>query len=985
MPTSSIPMSKDKPVLVLVDGHSLAFRAYYAFLYSRQGALRTSTGIPTSICFGFINSLMQVIELEQPKYLAIAFDLPQPTFRHEADSEYKANRSETPEDFFPDMKNLQELLRALDLSIVTVPGYEADDAIGTLATQAADKGYAVKILTGDRDMFQLVDDERNIEVLYTDTKAIKGSQGYSRFDRNAVIEKMQITPEQIIDYKALCGDTSDNIPGVKGIGDKTAVKLLTQYETLDNVYQNIDEIKGAVKKKLVTEKDKAIHSQYLATIALDAPIDVELEECELDKVDPSAAQSVLDKLEFTKVSDRIKELFLKDAGTKTDSPEKKDVLADIKPKKTAQQQLALFLAQDSSNDNSGNTEETGQLSLFDLESELEVLTVDTEVKLDKLIAILEKHTDKNNPVAWDTETTSLEPHQAELVGIGCCWGDRGESTAYIPTKHQEGEQLDLELVLEKLRPILESDRFPKVLQNAKFDRLVLRHQGVSLRGVVFDTMLASYVLNPDQNHNLSELCRRYDLKFNALSYKELGIAKGETIASLDIPTVAQYCGKDCYSTYALFAPMQKDLERYPKLDKLLKDIEVPLEEVLSQMEATGIALDVPYLQEFSQKLDKDLREIEAAVYQFAGEEFNLGSPKQLSVILFEKLDLDRRKSRRTKTGFSTNQAVLEKLQDDHPIIARILEYRTLAKLKSTYVDALPALIRPDTGRVHTDFNQAVTATGRLSSSNPNLQNIPIRTEFSSQIRKAFIPREGWQLVAADYSQIELRILAHLSQEPVLVEAYRSSEDVHRVTAKLIFEKEDISPEERRLGKIINFGVIYGMGAGRFARESGLSTRVGREFIEKYRSRYSSVFDYLESVKKQAISQGFVSTIFGRRRYFNFASRSLQKLEGENISDVDLKTVDYDYQDAQLLRAAANSTIQGSSADIIKIAMVNLHELLQKHQANMLLQVHDELVFEVPPEEAKLIPKIQQLMEEAVTLSVPLVAETNVGDNWMEAK
>ena len=981
-------MSQNKPVFVLIDGHSLAFRAYYAFLYSRQGALCTSTGIPTSICFGFTNSLLQVIESEQPQYLAIAFDLPEPTFRHQADSNYKANRSETPEDFIPDLENLQELLTALNLSVVTAVGYEADDVIGTLAQQGADNGYAVKILTGDRDMFQLVDDERAISILYTDNKTIKAGKGYARVDREAVIERLQISPEQVIDYKALCGDKSDNIPGVKGIGDKTAVKLLSQYQTLENVYQNLAEIKGAVNKKLTTDQENAWHSQRLATIVLDVPLEVELSQCQLSKVEAQAAEAILQKLEFTKLSDRIQKVLttttspqksLGNTGAKTpNSPSN-----GVQPKVTAQQKIALFLQQEQPGQ-TANTALTPENKTP--QQELEVLIADDEVKLNQLIAILEEQTDPHNPTAWDTETTSLEPHLAELVGIGCCWGTAPGQTAYIPTKHQQGQQLELEIVREKLRPILESDRYPKILQNAKFDRLVLRHQGIQLQGVVFDSMLASYVLNPDSSHNLTDLSFRYGLEFNALSYKDLGLAKGETIASLDISTAAQYCGKDCYATYGLYAPMQADLDRYPQLNKLLQDVEVPLESVLAEMEAVGITLNVPYLENFSEKLAIDLDTIEQTVYQSAGEEFNLGSPKQLSVILFYKLELDRKKSRKTKTGYSTNQAVLEKLKDDHPIIGYILEYRTLAKLKSTYVDALPALIRPDTSRVHTDFNQAVTATGRLSSSNPNLQNIPIRTEFSRQIRKGFVPQAGWLLVAADYSQIELRILAHLSQEAVLVDAYRKSLDVHRVTAQLLFEKEEITSEERRLGKIINFGVIYGMGAGRFSRESGLSTKVGKEFIDKYRQRYAKVFDYLDLVKKQAIAQGYVETILGRRRYFNFASKDLQKRQGAAVGNIDLDALDFGYQDAQLLRAAANSTIQGSSADIIKIAMVNLHKLLQQYQANMLIQVHDELVFELPPEEyIELAPQIIQAMEQAVTLSVPLVVEMNSGDNWMEAK
>ena len=537
-----------------------------------------------------------------------------------------------------------------------------------------------------------------------------------------------------------------------------------------------------------------------------------------------------------------------------------------------------------------------------------------------------------------------------------------------------------------LKPILASDRYPKAFQNAKFDRLVLHHQGINLAGVVFDTMLASYVLNPEQTHNLGDLSERYGLEITAKSYKDLGIPKGKTIADLDIAVVADYCGIDAYATHYLVDKLKAKLAEFSKLTKLLLEVEQPLEPVLATMENTGIKLDTAYLQQFSQQLNRDLQKLEQDTYEAAGEEFNLSSPKQLSVILFDKLGLDVKKSRKTKTGYSTNQQVLEKLRGDHPVIDNMLEYRTLAKLKSTYVDALPALVRPSTGRVHTDFNQSVVATGRLSSSNPNLQNIPIRTEFSRQIRQAFIPQSGWLLVAADYSQIELRILAHLSQEPVLIDAYRNNKDVHSVTAKLLFEKDDITSEERRLGKIINFGVIYGMGAQRFSRESGFEANLGKQFIEKYHQQYARVFKYLERVKQQAIAFGYVSTILGRRRYVNLISDSLKQLRGNKPEAINLNDLNYSYIDAQTLRAAANSPIQGSSADIIKIAMIKLQDILQDYRARLLLQVHDELVLEVPPEEwSQLQPIIKSTMEDAVKLSIPLAVDINAGKNWMEAK
>ena len=975
--SSSTATANTKPLLILVDGHSLAFRAYYALNNSRKGPLVTSTGIPTSICFGFLNSLLQLLEVESPQYMAIAFDLGDPTFRHEADVNYKSDRSETPDDFIPDIKNLQELLTAFNLSIASKPGYEADDILGTIATKASNEGYRVKIVSGDRDLFQLVDDEKDISVLYLHNQTFKKTaHNYTEFDRAGVVDKMGVTPEQIVDYKAFCGDKSDCIPGIKGIGEKTAIKLLSEYPTLEEVYANIDKIKGTTKKKLETGKEDALHSRFLAQIELNSPININLNDYKLIGFEEQKVLPLLKELELNKTIRSLKKLQLKLGG------EAEIKVIEVEPSGNKKQQdnsqLSLF---------SNNTKvepEKPPIELFT--PQLNTQIIDTEAKLARLIETLKQHTDSNKPVAWDTETTSLSTHLAELVGIGCCWGDRDNDIAYIPVSHTEGEQLDKELVLSSLKPILEDDKYPKALQNAKFDRLVLHHQGIKLLGVVFDTMLASYVLNPEQTHNLGDLSERYGLEMKAKSYKDLGLTKKQTIANLDIPVAADYCGLDCYATYYLVDKLKAELSKFPKLEKLLLEVEQPLEPVLTIMEETGICLDVEYLKEFSTKLDKDLQKLERDTYRAAGEEFNLGSPKQLSVILFEKLGLDLRKTRKTKTGYSTNQQVLEKLKGDHPVIDYMLEYRTLAKLKSTYVDALPALIRKSTQRVHTDFNQTVVATGRLSSSNPNLQNIPIRTEFSRQIRQAFIPQDGWLLVAADYSQIELRILAHLSQEPVLLDAYQNNKDVHSVTAQLLFDKDEVTSEERRLGKIINFGVIYGMGAQRFSRESGFKTDIGKQFIDKYRQKYAKVFEYLEAVKKQAVGMGYVNTILGRRRYVNLISDNLQELRGIDPQAIDLDSLKYSYIDAQTLRAAANSPIQGSSADIIKIAMIKLQNILQDYQAKMLIQVHDELVLEVPLEEwSELKPIIKSTMEDAVKLSIPLAVDINSGKNWMEAK
>ncbi|NJS09532.1 MAG: DNA polymerase I [Microcoleus sp. CSU_2_2] len=1019
----SVSANQD-PTFILVDGHSLAFRSYFAFAKGRDGGLRTTTGIPTSVCFGFLKSLLEVMAAHDPQYMAIAFDLATPTFRHEADDTYKAGRAETPEDFIPDIQNLQELLGYLNLPAITAEGYEADDVLGTLANKASEAGYRVKILTGDRDLFQLVDTEKNISVLYLSTDELKRSgKGKSQeYGPEEVKAKLGILPEQVIDYKALCGDKSDNIPGVKGIGDKTALQLLEAYNSLDGIYAAIDELKGATKKKLEEGKEAAYHSQRMATIVQDVPLEVELENCQLKGFDEAALIPMLEKLEFKTFLKKVKQIQKRFGGSifdeestspssqksgqdphsKINDSEKGGQDAHSKLNDSEKSGQDAHPTIDKSPENSEISEEDAswfwnyadtQAAQQANQLPIKPRIIHSIEQLNELVKLLQTCTDTTSPVAWDTETTALEPRDAELVGIGCCWGTGEQDLAYIPTGHKTGQNLDKATVLNALRPILESENYPKALQNAKFDRLILRCQGIKLAGVVFDTMLASYVLNPENSHSLSELSRKY-LGIVAKSYNEL-VPKNKTIADIRIREVADYCGMDVYTTFQLVDKLRAELDEadeanFPdkSLHELLLEVEQPLEPVLAEMEFCGIRIDSAYLNTLSQQLETSLTEIEEKTYAAAGRKFNLGSPKQLSEILLEKIpEQFEKKSRKTKTGYSTDAAVLDKLQGDHPIVDDLLEHRTLSKLKSTYVDALPQLVRQDTGRVHTDFNQTATGTGRLSSSNPNLQNIPIRTEFSRQIRKAFLPESGWLMVSADYSQIELRILAHLSQEPVLIEAYQNNRDVHTVTAQLLFEKEEVTPDERRFGKTINFGVIYGMGAIKFGRSMGKTSKDGKEFIAKFNDRYSKVFEYLEKVKKEAIALGYVTTILGRRRYLKFESDSLLRLKGSNPEDIHsdrLKSLSKD--DAQSLRAAANAPIQGSSADIIKLAMLKVHQILANYQARLLLQVHDELIFEVPPDEwEELQPKIKDAMENALPLSVPLVVDIHAGQNWMETK
>ncbi|QSJ16976.1 DNA polymerase I [Nostoc sp. UHCC 0702] len=973
MSENSASVTATRPTFILVDGHSLAFRSYFAFAKGRDGGLRTKTGIPTSVCFGFLKSLLEVMATQQPQAMAIAFDLSDITFRHEADDTYKAGRKETPEDFIPDLNNLQELLDGFNLPIFTAPGYEADDVLGTLAQKATAAGYKVKILTGDRDLFQLIDPDKEITVLNFSPDALKRStNSITEFSTAEVKEKLGVLPTQIVDFKALCGDKSDNIPGVKGIGEKTAVQLLNTYGSLEEIYAALDQIKGANQKKLAEGREDAQKSHYLAKIVVDVPLEVDFETCKLKGFDTSLLIPILEKLEFKTFLGKVNELQQRFGGKVEEAPE-------VETTDTENE----FEDEDPDFFTFAETQAAQQQFVSQIQPQI----INTEAKLSELVNLLQQFTNPDTPVAWDTETSDLEPRDASLVGIGCCWGTNPDESAYIPINHKTGENLNQDIALEALRPILESADYPKTFQNGKFDRLVFRCQGINLAGVVFDPMLASYVINPDTSHNLSDLTLR-NLGLTLQNYLEL-VPKGKTIADIDINAVANYCCLQVYATFQLVAKLREKLEKFPALYKLLKEIEQPLEAVLAQMEYTGVRINSDYLKELSQQLETELAKWEDQAIEKAGEKFNLGSPKQLSRIFLIKIKEFTKYSRKIQSGYSTDAATLEKLLevDKSGLVEAIIEYRTLSKLKSTYVDALPALVRPDTQRVHTDFNQTATSTGRLSSSNPNLQNIPIRTAFSRQIRSCFLPEPGWLMVAADYSQIELRILAHLSQEPVLVQAYQQNQDIHTVTAKLIFEKEDITSDERRLAKTINFGVIYGMGSVRFSRSTGIDKATANEFIKRFNERYPKIFAYLEEVKKQAIAQGYVETILGRRRHFDFTNNSLRKLKNSNPQDIDLsKLKNLGAYDAGLLRSAANAPIQGSSADIIKIAMVRLHEILQKYQARLLLQVHDELVFEVPPDEwQELQPQIKSVMEDAVHLSVPLVVDVRAGENWMETK
>ncbi len=969
--------NSSKPILLLVDGHSLAFRSFYAFSKSRDGGLTTKEGFPTSVTYGFLKSLLDNCKNISPEGICIAFDTEKPTFRHELDPNYKANRDVAPDVFFQDIEQLELILKeSLNLPIFKSPGYEADDLLGTIANDASSKGWCVNILSGDRDLFQLVDDQNDIYVLYMGGGPYAKSGNPTLMKENGVKEKLGVLPERVVDLKALTGDSSDNIPGIKGVGPKTAINLLKENDTLDGIYTALDNvlqkndpkymgfIKGSVIEKLKSDKFNAFLSRDLAKINTKVPLILN-NGYELKNINKESLAESLNKLELSTLYrqiDMFNSAFSKGGFNKNnaDKVQAKESKVPIK------------------NNLIG-------------EGELPKISVKVINNLDLLDKLSKKLDINDDIIALDTETNNLNPIEAELVGIGICLREETEELYYIPIAHQSKKeklkQLSIEDIFSKLRHWIENPTKEKVLQNCKFDRQIFYNHGLDLKGVSFDTLLADYLLNNQEKHGLSEISFR-EFGFRPPSFKET-VGKSKDFSFVEINEASIYCGYDVFLTYKIFKIFKERFaNEKEKLFNLFNKVELPLESVLSKMEMNGITIDVPYLNKLSRELKSTLVNIEGKVFEQAKEDFNLSSPKQLGEILFEKLNLDKKKSRKTKTGWSTDAVVLERLVDDHEIIPHLIKHRTLSKLLSTYIDALPNLINNKTGRVHTNFNQAATATGRLSSSNPNLQNIPVRTEFSRRIRKAFLPEKNWKLISADYSQIELRILAHLANEEILINAFHNNDDIHSLTARLIFEKQEINSDERRVGKTINFGVIYGMGIKKFARSTGVSSHEAKEFLIKYKERYSKIFKYLELQERLALSKGYVETIFGRKREFKFDKNGLGRLKGKDPYHIDLQSARRAGMEAQSLRAAANAPIQGSSADIIKVAMVELNQkFIEKNiQAKMLLQVHDELLFEVQPDSLQVTTKlIKDTMENCVKLKVPLLVDIGIGDNWMETK
>lgn len=921
------------PLVLLIDGHSLAYRAYHAL----PSTLQTSQGEPTNAVYGFAVMLFDVLKQEKPDYVMVAFDKG-PSFRVKQYTAYKANRAQMPEVLRQQMARIHELVELLHIPYVEVDGFEGDDVLGTLAAQATAQGMEVLIVTGDRDALQLVDEH---------THVLTSGRRFGdtiRYTPELVREKYGgLEPAQLVDLKGLVGDTSDNIPGVSGIGEKGAIELLRTYGTLEELYAHLDEVKPRYRQALEEQRERAFLSRELGRIRRDAPVVFEAQRARWSGYDREALVRWLRTLEFSSLLGRLPALAEPASS----------------PKQAAQ--LPLFAVLD----------ETPAAAPDDKPTLGRYHRVTDEVSLR---ALVERLWDCE-VLALDTETTGMDALQAELVGVALT--DRAGTAWYVPVRAPDGAVLPLAALRVHLGPLLARETSLKVGHNLKYDVHVLNRAGLPLGGRWFDTMVAEWVLNPATPN----------LGLKALAWTRLGmemtpieelIGRGKEQLRMDQVPLAQvtaYAGADVDATFRL-AQVQSAALRERGLEELFYGLEMPLLPVLVEMEATGVLLDVAWLQQLSAELEARLRELVLSIHTMAGRPFNINSTQQLSEVLFEVLKLPTRGLPKTKTGhYSTNAEVLEKLRHAHPVVELILQHRELAKLKSTYVDALPQLVNPQTGRVHTSYNQTGTVTGRLSSSNPNLQNIPIRTEEGRRVRRAFVARPGWKLIGADYSQIELRVMAHVSGDAGLIEAFRRGEDIHTSTAAAIFEvaPEAVTPEMRRQAKAVNFGLIYGQGVYGLATQLGISNTAAEAFIARYFQRFPKVRETMERLEREAVEQGYVTTLLGRRRYFPELQPGAQTPPQQRQA---------------ALRMAINTPIQGTAADIIKLAMIRLHRYLHAAglEARMILQVHDELVLEAPEREvARCVELMRDAMEHAYELAVPLVVDVQVGEHWEEMK
>ncbi|WP_418509036.1 DNA polymerase I [Corallibacter sp.] len=946
----------DQKRLFLVDAYALIFRGYYAFIKNPR---INSKGIDTSAIMGFMNSLLDVIKRERPDHLAVCFDKGGSTDRVEMFEAYKANRDETPEAIKVAVPYIQEILKAMHIPIMVKEGYEADDVIGTLSKQAEKQGYQTFMVTPDKDFAQLVSEN----IFMYRPKSFGG--GYETWGIPEVQKKFEVEdPLQVIDFLGMMGDASDNIPGLPGVGEKTAKKFLKAYGSMEGLFENIHELKGKMKEKVEANQELGLLSKKLATIMLDVPVEFDEKDFEMCDPDIEAVKTIFQDLEFRRLTENFLKTFAaEDTQATAETTSKTEEKAKPKTTSTAGAgQFSLFGGDvnetDTETSSALHTRKTAENTSHFYQS----------VASGMATKLFIKNLMNQTSVCFDTETTGLNPLTAELVGIAFSW-EVGKGF-YLPFPEDKTEA---QALIEELRPFFESETIEKIGQNLKYDIKVLAKYNIEVKGKLFDTMLAHYLINPDMRHNMDVLAETY-LNYTPISIETLIGKKGKNQLSMrDVPLEKQteYAVEDADITLQLKEHFQNELGE-ANTQTLFDDIEIPLLRVLAAMELEGINLDKDFLSSLAEQLNNDIARLEKSIYEAAGEEFNIASPKQLGVILFEKMKLVD-KPKKTKTGqYSTAEDVLSYLAKDHEIIQNILDFRGLSKLKSTYVDALPLQVEEATGRVHTDYMQTVAATGRLSSNNPNLQNIPIRTERGRQVRKAFVPRnEDYTLLAADYSQIELRIIAALSEEETMIEAFNNGEDIHASTAAKVFNVaiEDVTREQRSNAKTVNFGIIYGVSAFGLSNQTNLSRSEAKELIDTYYETYPKLKNYISKQVDFARDHGYVQTVLGRRRYLKDINSRNAVVRGAAE------------------RNAVNAPIQGSAADIIKLAMIAIYKKLEagNYKTKMLLQVHDELVFDVyKPELETISSLIKTEMENAYKLAVPLDVELDTGDNWLEA-
>lgn len=946
--------------LFLLDAYALIFRGYYAFIKNPR---INSKGMDTSAIMGFMNSLLDVIKREKPDHLAVAFDKGGSALRNEIFPEYKANRDVTPEAIKIAVPYIHELLKAMHIPIIEVAGYEADDLIGTIAKQAEKENYKVFMVTPDKDFAQLVSE--NI-FMY---KPARMGNGIEIWGVPEVLAKFEIErPEQVIDFLGMMGDAADNIPGLPGVGEVTAKKLLKEYGTMENLLANTDKLKGKMKENIEANAEKGLLSKTLATILLDCPVTFNEADYELTRPDIEKTDAIFQELEFRRMAEQFDNLFKADGSGLTATAATPDPKLYKKPLPKAfgtknEDQFDLFGSATTDEENPEAQRTSFYSNLENTPHSYQIVQGDLGLKL--LLQNLQKQT----AVCFDTETTGLNALHAELVGISFSY-EKGKGF-YIPFPENQDEAKAL---IEKFIPFFENEAIEKIGQNLKYDLKILLNYGVSVKGKLFDTMIAHYLINPDMRHNMDILSETY-LKYSPKSIEDLIGKKGKNQKSMRevaLEDIKEYAVEDADVTLQLKEIFTTELDK-TETKKLFDEIEIPLVSVLAAMETEGIRLDVDFLKSLSEELGNDIKTLEAKIYEIAGEQFNLASPKQLGDILFDKLKIGGAKQKKTKTGqYATGEEILSYLAKDNEIVAAILDWRSLVKLQNTYVEALPLQVDPVSKRVHTDYMQTVAATGRLSSNNPNLQNIPIRTERGRQIRKAFIARdENHTLISADYSQIELRIIAALSGEENMIKAFQNHEDIHKSTASKVFNValEEVTREQRSHAKTVNFGIIYGVSAFGLSNQTSLSRSESATLIEAYYKTYPRLKSYIQEQIDFARENGYVQTILGRRRY-------LKDINSQNA-----------IVRGGAERNAVNAPIQGSAADVIKIAMINIHKKLRDEnwKSKMLLQVHDELVFDVHNDELeKIQPMIKHEMENAFTMAVPLEVELGMGRDWLEA-